>query len=282
MHYDPTRTALYYPERQPPLAIDTARWPRDAICAELCRRVYSRFEEDGEEAIRATLSASGFRDIALFDAPSTDTQALAALSAEGHAFIAFRGTQKDRRKDVLIDLWALPARWDRPGWVHRGFRNALNSVKAPMLAWIEGHKGAPLLITGHSLGGALATLLAALRPEAELVTFGSPRVGFSRFAKGFQGRAVRRYVDCCDAVSRIPPGWLGFAHVAPLTYIDRSGQVITPLPDTATIRADQVEGRAIYQARYWSGEGHVTTRRLADHAPVNYVSALLGIRDQAD
>ena len=77
----------------------------------------------------------------------------------------------------------------------------------------------PIIIAGHSLGGALATLLAydAMRwfPGAArrmlLVTYGSPRVGDKRWAAGFDGEARGcglphyRLVNGADVVPKLGP-----------------------------------------------------------------------------
>jgi pimeloyl-ACP methyl ester carboxylesterase len=61
-----------------------------------------------------------------------------------------------------------------------------------------------LLMTGHSLGAALATLAALDFPTAKLINFGSPLVGDAGFAAQFIDREVARYVHCCDVITRVP------------------------------------------------------------------------------
>lgn len=79
-----------------------------------------------------------------------------------------------------------------------------------------------LLITGHSLGGALATLTAfdllyAKAPflVTDLVTFGSPRVGNERFAQYFEEFDVNvtRVTHYYDMVPHVPETFLGYEHV---------------------------------------------------------------------
>ena len=82
------------------------------------------------------------------------------------------------------------------------------------------YKNAGVIITGHSFGGALATLSAVELNQrgikADLVTFGSPRVGNDKFAKYanqmIKGKSLRvTYKN--DIVTVIPPQTIGFRHV---------------------------------------------------------------------
>ena len=106
------------------------------------------------------------------------------------------------------------------------------------------------MVTGHSLGAAMATLMAARHPQAELVTFGSPRVGDEAFAAQFEDRDVRRYVDCNDVVTMVPPGLIGYVHAGEMHYIDRFGIVHPKPPDASAIAEDRQIGRRDYRRRY--------------------------------
>ena len=79
-------------------------------------------------------------------------------------------------------------------------------------------KPCAVLLTGHSLGAAAATLLAlqldgsSLRMRITLVTFGSPRVGNRRFARAFDASQRMRHFRVqneLDPVARCP-WWLPF------------------------------------------------------------------------
>jgi hypothetical protein len=83
-----------------------------------------------------------------------------------------------------------------------------------------------------------------------------------------------RYVDCCDIVTRIPPKGLGYAHLGQPYYIaqDRS---VTLDPGDDFIKKDRIEAFFEYPFKYeaWKKE-NVGVRELADHTPVNYVTAV--------
>ena len=98
---------------------------------------------------------------------------------------------------------------------HFGFMSALAEVWDPLKAALDAElarKDRPVWVTGHSLGGALATL-AAWRLEQQFVpvtavtTFGAPMIGNQLAANAFEtlfaGRSFR-YIDDADLVPRLP------------------------------------------------------------------------------
>jgi triacylglycerol lipase len=95
----------------------------------------------------------------------------------------------------------------------------------------------------------------------------------SRFVTRLKDVTGRRYVDCGDIVTRIPPETFGFVHVGDPYYIklDRS---IAFNPATNLIKADQDQAREQYLIDYAWKIGNVAVRDLADHAPINYVTAV--------
>lgn len=79
-----------------------------------------------------------------------------------------------------------------------------------------------IFVSGHSLGGALATVCAmelkmTLKlPDVRLITFGSPRVGNQVFATWY-GEYIAphwRFTHNRDMVPSVPPGYMGFSHIA--------------------------------------------------------------------
>jgi len=91
----------------------------------------------------------------------------------------------------------------------------------------EGHN-IPIFMTGHSLGGALATLTSCPQPPAALYTFGCPRVVDSKLAKTLDQRSVPvfRVVNSTDIVPRVPSSIWGFRHFGKLTYLNNKGECI--------------------------------------------------------
>ena len=106
----------------------------------------------------------------------------------GHAFIVLRGT--DLLGDALTDLNAGVSHSSKGWYVHDGFNQTFQSLKPDLDAFIEQMNSQSIHSVhciGHSLGGALANLVAEYIRTATLYhpylyTFGAPRVGMGYFA----------------------------------------------------------------------------------------------------
>jgi triacylglycerol lipase len=106
---------------------------------------------------------------------------------------------------VAINAQFAQTKWSDGGDVHLGFAKALHGVYPCIQAWLLRAQPARLLVTGHSLGEAFATLIAKLAPSADLYILGCPRVGYDDFVKLLATRAVKRLVNFADLVTFVPP-----------------------------------------------------------------------------
>ena len=277
MDYDPTRRALLHPEYDDPTPGFGLGWSQELICAELSRLAYYKYEDDGGARLGAALHAAGFGAPQPFVEAKAGAQGFGTI-AGGTAYVAFRGTQPDSLSDLLADARFGMLPWPGGGRVHHGFRDAFESLHPKINDWLEGAGHDRLVVTGHSLGAAMATVMAGSYPAATLVTFGSPRVGDEAFVACFEGRDVRRFVDTADLVTRVPPELIGYRHLQGMRYIDRNGTVTASPPPKAEIDADRAAARRDYLHCAVDIWHNVPARDLADHAPINYVGALLGGR----
>lgn len=276
--YDPTRRALYHPDLGDPIDDFSAGWTLDQICCELSRLSYYAFEQGDGPRLDRALANAGFSRHAPF-AGRWDAQAFGTSAPDGTRFVVFRGTQAVKAMDVLVDLRIRLKPWRGLGRIHQGFRETFESLEGPIGDWLADRPVGRLVVTGHSLGAAMATVMAAVRAEAELVTFGSPRVGDAAFVARFEGRTMRRYVDCTDGVTMVPPEFIGYRHIEPMRYVDRLGIVRPTPPGEAELAQDRRTAHLAYAKKHaWKAWRNVLVRSGADHAPINYVSAMLGRR----
>ncbi|GAB0134387.1 hypothetical protein EsDP_00002764 [Epichloe bromicola] len=109
--------------------------------------------------------------------------------------------------------------------VHTGFAKSWEEIQDAAARAIrtarEQNPGFRVVATGHSLGGAVATLAAAhLRREGyavDVYTYGSPRVGNDKFADWMTGQpgGQWRVTHHDDPVPRLPPIFVGYRHISP-------------------------------------------------------------------
>ena len=91
--------------------------------------------------------------------------------SDGNTLIAFRGTADIG--NVLEDLDIVPETTPDGHLGHGGFVGAYRKLLPEVLSHISRDKS--VVVTGHSLGGAIAVLFAELL-GCEVVTFGCPRI----------------------------------------------------------------------------------------------------------
>jgi len=201
------------------------------VLASMAQLVYERFEDDGrvKELLLEKLKGGGFEWIKGFSDPITDTQAFLVVKDDwSYAVLAFRGTEVTKLKDITTDLKAGMAGMIE-GRVHKGFRQAYQSVKDDIEKNVAKLDGIPLYITGHSLGAALATLATqtleqnhAFRDQiAACYTFGSPRVGNTEFDREYKS-VVYRVVNTTDIVTIVPLLVMGYIHIGDIRFLERA------------------------------------------------------------
>ena len=146
--------------------------------------------------------------------------------------IAFRGTNDAEDWVKNVNFIPVSTSW---GHVHSGFQNALDDVWVDLLATVREYRttNQPVVVTGHSLGGAMA-ILASLRlasvglPPDLTVTFGQPPVGYESFSRGFDLAApLIRFVNHRDVVPEVQTPFLvaPLTHVGERRYFDTSGEL---------------------------------------------------------
>jgi hypothetical protein len=279
IEYDPSRSALYTPEKRETIFEAGQSYSLLQVAIEGARLAYFRAEQSASEQQRLAnaLARVGFGGLKLFGVSETGTQGFGAYRpADRTVLVGFRGTQPDELIDLLTDVTALPVPWtESAGRVHAGFAKAARSVVPQVRDWLgaEYPDRSALLLTGHSLGAALATLTASVLRPTMLITLGSPRVGDAAFAASVAGIEGARIVDCCDDVTEVPLEAPAYTHIRPPTYVTKDGVRIEN-PGAGIVDADRRRGRMEYFMNYaWKIGKNVFLRGLADHAPINYARA---------
>ena len=181
-------------------------------------------------------------------------------------FLVFRGTDDAQDWRDNIDT-----RWGRTpsGCVHRGFLRGLDLLWPELQDYLFTEAGRTWWVTGHSLGGALATL-AAMRMHERAVqpwiaTFGQPPVGRIEFVWRYQrtlGQRHYRFVHGTDIVSDVP---LLAHHVGRKLYINGKGRLVEK--SSFLVKVSDAMWRG------WNGQAF---GQLANHRMQDYITRLEG------
>ncbi|WP_256595368.1 MULTISPECIES: alpha/beta hydrolase fold domain-containing protein [Pseudomonas] len=144
----------------------------------------------------------------------TETQAFITHN-DKVVLISVRGSQE--LADFLRDADARQVpHADGQGKIHRGFHNAFLVARAFVERYMEAFYtgNQTILVCGHSLGGAIALLLAEWlqrlpnSPDIQLYTYGSPRTGNRTFVKAAQSLPHHRLVNHNDPIPAVPATWM--------------------------------------------------------------------------
>ncbi|CAK9216366.1 unnamed protein product [Sphagnum troendelagicum] len=238
---------------------DECQEDQDAEEREATRRMFETAESAVEAWAMLATSLGGqsfvkseFQKICFVENKRTDTQVAIWRDMRRHRLVvAFRGTEQTKLKDLMTDLNVIPVGFDpergggnykEEAMVHGGFLDAYDSVRHRLLTLVEALLGTlrddagneisswHVYLTGHSLGGALATLFAVElssklaksggQTQITMYNFGSPRVGNKQFADMYNER-VRdswRVVNHRDIIPTVPR-LMGYCHIGQPVYL---------------------------------------------------------------
>jgi predicted lipase len=156
-------------------------------------------------------------------------------------FVIFCGTEG--WKDIIdnIKFWktGMPQNWfGKKVNAYTGITEQYAKVRDMLHQFIKIPD--EIMVTGHSLGGALATIcsgdLKNNYPDKDIscVTFASPRVGGYAFAKRFNQLIPDslRYVYGSDSVTKVPPIYIHYKHVSTkvqLGKLSKCEKILSPI-----------------------------------------------------
>ena len=161
---------------------------------------------------------------------------------EDEVLIVFRGTEPLSIKNWIDDIDTFFT--DYAGCngckVHEGFYHTYLEVRDKILSsakiLFQKYPNSKKLVTGHSLGGALAIhasvdIIQNFGKIDRFYTFGSPRVGnqeFADFVNGMTGKFMSRITHYKDPVPHLPLKAWGFFHIDTEIFFnqDNSGYLV--------------------------------------------------------
>ncbi len=261
--------------------------------------------EDSDE-IRRTTRDWGLPDFQFLD--SGRTQGFIA-SNDRVLLIAFRGTYEFLDWIDNLNVGMVERKYgDQFIGLHSGFLGAYLNVEKDVREAVANADGRQIWMTGHSLGGAIATIAAAELKTylggAQVVTFGQPRVGFEALQGYINGGYIerfQRYVNREDPVSALPPKlyfldslW-PWRHVDRLSHVDHAGarsrslsaeKALSAEPDIMDQGEFETFREELRRLREAEAEGGPKTRSLkllnirgrarslSDHWMDNYIRAI--------
>ncbi len=150
------------------------------------------------------------------------TDSLLIVEVGDKKIVAFAGS-KDFQ-DWMNNFEFVKVKRDDLGWIHNGFADSFDNLKKPLLVHPKINKFDNLIFTGHSLGGAVAQIMALHFQKlgynvVGCYTFGQPRVGNSDWKKNYEMARIPtfRFVHGYDSVPNVPK--IMFYHVGQIVPI---------------------------------------------------------------
>ena len=206
---------------------------------------------------------AGFTPVYTINDPAHDTQGyIGYTSSQNTIYISFRGSQSTKNwisnLDAVFTDYPLCANCK----VHKGFYTAEQNSIAQIISQVKTLKqqfpSYQIVVTGHSLGAALATLTAIDIQNAgvgpvRLFMYGCPRVGNTEFAEWYSGAmADRNRVTHHKDLVVHSPMHERFTHI--------SGEWYEPDENTSPVKINMCNG---YEDSNCSYQWHITS--IDDH-----------------
>lgn len=185
------------------------------------------------------LSSDNWEMFKTIEVPAKNGQAIVVThKTENWVSIGFRGTEPTSWQNIKTDFAASLTKTEYlcdSCEVHKGFlvldKAMMAKVDSALLEVLEKKKDAKIIITGHSLGGAVATVYVAHMVQRwkktylgriKLVTFGSPRVGNMPFKLHIDLMCgpdnIYRVIYGSDPITFVPLKAMGYHHVGRVKY----------------------------------------------------------------
>tara|TARA_R110002074_G_scaffold25215_1_gene74914 strand:- start:4627 stop:5382 length:756 start_codon:yes stop_codon:yes gene_type:complete len=239
-------------------------WAVTELCSHLCDKAYS-----DKEGMTTYLKENNIKYSSVKFFTNDSAQGYGIVMPD-YVVIALRGTEPTKVKDMLADIKAWPSESDTDGKVHAGFKAEIDKLYPALVKWLKPKSKKKLIITGHSLGAAMATILASrlkpTTPDLVLYTFGCPRVGNREWGVQFDDIEAYRFVNTNDIIPQVP--MLGYyRHVGQLQYISYDYRILTGLNWWHRF-VDKVKGKLKAWSKFQLFNG------IYDHLSVHYIKKI--------
>ena len=208
-------------------------------------------------------------DKAWCSSKATDVTGYVAVDrTRGLTVLAFRGSNSIRNWVANVDIRKTPVDLCPGCRAHRGFWNSWSEARTGVMAALttaaQTYPSFKVVVVGHSLGGAIATLAATeIRNtgiNADLYTYGAPRIAGSSLSDYItnQNRGGNfRVTHTDDVVPRVPPLFLDYVHISPEYWVTSPNGVAPTVNDVVRLEGSQNkdgnagQGGLSYDAHGW-------------------------------
>lgn len=211
----------------------------------------------------------------------TDVTGFVAIDSTNQKIVvSFRGSSSVRNWLANIDFIDIPTDICPGCTVHQGFWRSWSEARPRILTAIEEavaqYPGYGIVATGHSLGGALATLCAAsLRNSGyavALYTYGAPQVGKQTTADYISSQPGGNYrvTHTDDIVPKLPGIAFGYRHIGPEYFITSGNNLpvtsrdVILIPGQPLVAGNQATITSSIDAHLWYFNA------IADCSPPNF------------
>lgn len=166
--------------------------------------------------------------VSTYSIPTTISSQMVLIRSNQKLIVAFSGIETSNMDNIIDELIYYTDHYQNHtnlivyGKFYERFNELLNGTLHALQDAKKQYPSDLIYLTGHSLGGAITTLLAVYLMEHEpllvptlVYTFGCPRVGnldFAKYCDTLLGDRLYRFMNQTDFIPDLPPQNWGFNH----------------------------------------------------------------------